>query len=232
MLEKKVVLRAEDVRREFTSGDTTVEALKGCSIEVSSGELVAIVGKSGSGKSTFANILSGLDRPTSGTVTLMGRDLAELDETEAARMRAEEIGFVLQKDNLVPSLTIAENVAAPLVMGGMKLSAALEKAHRALEEVGLAQRAEQWPAQVSGGEAQRAAVARACVSEPVIVFADEPTGALDEENGKQVQEIFRKLVLTTGAAGVIITHDLDLAAEADVVVTIANGVVVGTERKA
>ena len=231
MAEKKVVLRASGLRREFPSGDTVVEVLKGCDLEVREGEFVAIVGKSGSGKSTFANLLSGLDRPTSGTVTLLGRDLATLSETEAARMRATEIGFVLQKDNLVPSLTLAENVAAPLVMGGVKLSEALRRARAMLDEVGLSHRADQWPGQVSGGEAQRAAVARACVGEPVIVFADEPTGALDEENSRQVQEIFRKLVTTRGAAGVIITHDRDLADGADVVVTLADGTVVGTERK-
>ncbi|WP_069812640.1 ABC transporter ATP-binding protein [Streptomyces sp. TP-A0874] len=231
MAQEKVVLRAQGLRREFTSGDTVVAAVKDCSLEVSAGELVAIVGKSGSGKSTLANLLSGLDRPTAGTVTLLDRDLATLDDAEMARMRAQEIGFVLQKDNLIPSLTIEENVAAPLVMGGLKLSVALEQAREMLAEVGLDHRAGQWPGQVSGGEAQRAAVARACVVKPAIVFADEPTGALDEENGKQVQEIFHKLVSTTGAAGVIITHDLDLAAGADTVLTIAGGSVASMERK-
>ncbi|MEC4015035.1 ABC transporter ATP-binding protein [Streptomyces sp. H27-D2] len=232
MTEKKIVLRAKNVQREFVSGDTTVTALRNCSLDVSAGEFVAIVGKSGSGKSTLANCLSGLDRPTSGTVTLLDRDLATLSEAEMAGLRAKEIGFVLQKDNLIPSLTIEENVAAPLVMGGMKLSAALDRARDMLAEVGLQHRAGQWPSQVSGGEAQRAAVARACVAEPAIIFADEPTGSLDEENGKQVQEIFHKLVATTGAAGLIITHDMDLAAGADVVVTIVDGQVVSTERKA
>ncbi|TVL91487.1 ABC transporter ATP-binding protein [Streptomyces sp. SAJ15] len=232
MAENRVVLRAEKVRREFVSGDSAVEVLKGCSLEVSAGEFVAIVGRSGSGKSTLANVLSGLDRPTSGTVTLLGRDLSRLGEAEAAAMRAREIGFVLQKDNLIPSFTIEENVAAPLVMGGTKLSDALQQAREMLSEVGLSHRAKQWPGQVSGGEAQRAAVARACVVQPAIVFADEPTGALDEENGRQVQEIFHKLVSTTGAAGLIITHDRDLAAGADTVITLADGQVVATERTA
>ncbi|WFB10752.1 ABC transporter ATP-binding protein [Streptomyces sp. LX-29] len=232
MAENRVVLRAEKVRREFVSGDSAVEVLKGCSLEVSAGEFVAIVGRSGSGKSTLANVLSGLDRPTSGTVTLLGRDLSRLGEAEAAAMRAREIGFVLQKDNLIPSFTIEENVAAPLVMGGTKLSDALKQAREMLSEVGLSHRAKQWPGQVSGGEAQRAAVARACVVQPAIVFADEPTGALDEENGRQVQEIFHKLVSTTGAAGLIITHDRDLAAGADTVITLADGQVVATERTA
>ncbi|RDG38084.1 ABC transporter ATP-binding protein [Streptomyces corynorhini] len=217
------VLRAEGVSREFGSGDAVTKVLHDCDIEVLAGQTVAIVGKSGSGKSTFANCLSGLDRPTSGRITLLGQDLAELDETSMARLRAENIGFVLQKDNLVPTLNLAENVAAPLIMSGMRLSEALERAREALEEVGLGHRAGSWPGQVSGGEAQRAAVARACVNEPAIVFADEPTGALDEENGLRVQELLRVKVKERGAACVIITHDLDLASGADVVATMSAG---------
>ncbi|WP_399081995.1 ABC transporter ATP-binding protein [Streptomyces sp. BBFR2] len=219
----KLVLRGENLSREFISGDTTVTAVKNCDVEISANEFVAIVGKSGSGKSTLVNLLSGLDVPTSGTVTLLGRDLSALSEKEMAELRARHIGFVLQKDNLIPSLTISENVAAPLVMGGEKLSSALERAREILGQVGLGHRADRWPSEVSGGEAQRAAVARACVGSPAIVFADEPTGALDEENGKRVREIFRQLVAEQGAAGVIITHDMDLADEADVVITISDG---------
>jgi ABC-type lipoprotein export system ATPase subunit len=218
-----LVLRAENLHREFVSGDTTVTAVKNCNVEIRSNEFVAIVGKSGSGKSTLVNLLSGLDVPTSGTVTLLGRDLSTLGEKEMAQLRSRHIGFVLQKDNLIPSLTIEENVAAPLVMGGERLSAALRRARAILEEVGLGHRARRWPSEVSGGEAQRAAVARACVGSPAIVFADEPTGALDVENGKRVREIFRQLVAEQGAAGVIITHDLELADEADVVITISDG---------
>jgi ABC-type lipoprotein export system ATPase subunit len=217
------VLCAENLRREFVSGDTTVTALDGCDVEILANEFVAIVGKSGSGKSTLVNLLSGLDVPTAGTVTLLGRDLSTLGEPEMAELRARHIGFVLQKDNLIPSLTIEENVAAPLVMGGEKLSTALRRAREMLDEVGLGHRRERWPGEVSGGEAQRAAVARACVVRPAVVFADEPTGALDEENGRRVRELFRRLVAEQGAAGVIITHDMDLAEEADVVITIADG---------
>ncbi|WNV87146.1 ABC transporter ATP-binding protein [Umezawaea sp. Da 62-37] len=217
------VLRAEGVSREFGRGDTATQVLHDCHLEVHAGQIVAIVGKSGSGKSTFANCLSGLDRPTSGRITLLGHDLAELDEAAMARLRAEHIGFVLQKDNLVPTLNLEENVAAPLVMSGVKLSAALARARAALDEVGLSHRARSWPGQVSGGEAQRTAVARACVNEPAIVFADEPTGALDEENGLLVQELLRTMVKERGAATVIVTHDLDLAGGADVVATMTAG---------
>ncbi|ACU37501.1 ABC transporter ATP-binding protein [Actinosynnema mirum] len=224
------VLRAEGVSKEFGRGETATRVLHDCDLEVRAGQTVAIVGKSGSGKSTFANCLSGLDEPTTGTITLLGHDLAALDEPAMARLRAEHIGFVLQKDNLVPTLTLEENVAAPLIMSGTRLSAALAKARSALDEVGLAHRAGSWPGQVSGGEAQRAAVARACVNDPAIVFADEPTGALDEENGLRVQELFRAVVRERGAASVIITHDLDLAAWADVVATMTAGTVVSRAR--
>ncbi|MEO6087782.1 MAG: ABC transporter ATP-binding protein [Umezawaea sp.] len=224
------VLRARGVSREFGRGDAVTKVLHDCDLEVFAGQTVAIVGKSGSGKSTFANCLSGLDRPTTGTISLLGQDLAGLDEAKMARLRAEHIGFVLQKDNLVPTLNLEENVAAPLIMSGMRLSAALVRAREALDEVGLAHRARSWPGQVSGGEAQRAAVARACVNEPAIVFADEPTGALDEENGERVQELLRAMVKERGAANVIVTHDLDLAGWADVVVTMTAGTLVTAER--
>jgi ABC-type lipoprotein export system ATPase subunit len=224
------VLRAKGVSREFGRGDAVTKVLHDCDLEVFAGQTVAIVGKSGSGKSTFANCLSGLDRPTTGTISLLGQDLAGLDEAKMARLRAEHIGFVLQKDNLVPTLNLEENVAAPLIMSGMRLSAALVRAREALDEVGLAHRARSWPGQVSGGEAQRAAVARACVNEPAIVFADEPTGALDEENGERVQELLRAMVKERGAANVIVTHDLDLAGWADVVVTMTAGTLVTAER--
>jgi ABC-type lipoprotein export system ATPase subunit len=232
-MDTRVVLRGVNLRREFATGDTKVVALKNCSVEIPAGVMVAIVGKSGSGKSTLVHLLSGLDRPTSGTVTLLDRDLATLKEAELAAMRAHHIGFVLQKDNLIPSLTIEENVAAPLVMAGTRLSEAIKRARTVLEQVGLSHRMGQWPSQVSGGEAQRAAVARACVGEPAVVFADEPTGALDEENGLRVRKIFRQLVTERGAAGILVTHDVDLAADADITITIADGEIVSqTDRRA
>lgn len=223
---EQTVLRGEKLRREFGTGDTSLVALKDCTIEIPAGVILAIVGKSGSGKSTLIHLLSGLDQPTSGHVTFLGRDLADLPEPEKAMMRAKHIGFVLQKDNLIPSLTIEENVAAPLVMAGSRLSAALKRAREVLDQVGLENRTRQWPSQVSGGEAQRAAVARACAGHPAVVFADEPTGALDEENGRLVRKIFRQLVSERGASGILVTHDMDLAADADIVVTIADGEIV------
>ncbi|MCM6773128.1 ABC transporter ATP-binding protein [Nocardia sp. CDC159] len=223
MTDRVVVVEADTVSKDFLAGEVTVHAVQDCSVTVRSGEILAIVGKSGSGKSTLCNLLSGLDRPTKGTVQLLGRDLEAYDETEMSRLRATRLGFVLQKDNLVPSLTLAENVAAPLIFGGAKPRQALRRAEEILAEVGLEHRVSAWPSVVSGGEAQRAAVARACVGEPAIVFADEPTGALDSENGRIVMGLFRKLVTQHNSAGVIVTHDLDLVGEADHVIRLVDG---------
>lgn len=221
-----VVVSARGVSRAYGAGETTVTALAKCDLDVHAGEMLVIVGKSGSGKSTLCNIMSGVDRPTSGTVTLLGRDLSSLSDVELCDLRARKIGFILQRDNLVPWLTIEENVAAPLIFGGMGRRAALAAAREYLDITGLSHRAHCWPWLVSGGEAQRAAVARACIGEPVVVFADEPTGALDRHNGDVVRSLFRTLVKEHNAAGVLVTHDADLTADADTVVHLADGHIV------
>lgn len=222
----EIVIEGKGLTRDFTVGEDTVSAVRGCDIEVQAGKLTVIVGKSGSGKSTLCHLLSGVDRPTSGTVRILGLDVASLGDSEMARLRATAIGFVLQRDNLVPWLTIEENVAAPLIFGGMARKQALQRAGEFLDLTGLGHRAQSWPSRVSGGEAQRAAVARACVTGPAIVFADEPTGALDRQNGERVRELFRVLVSEQGAAGLLVTHDADLAADADVVIHMADGIIV------
>ncbi|WP_324196624.1 ABC transporter ATP-binding protein [Nocardia cyriacigeorgica] len=209
--------------RDFSDGESVIHVVRNCTLSVSSGEIVAIVGKSGSGKSTLCNLLSGLDTPTSGSVSLLGRNLTDYTDAEMSRIRAAQIGFVLQKDNLVTSLTLEENVAAPLIFAGTKRSEALRAARAMLDDVGLGHRLSAWPTSVSGGEAQRAAVARACVGKPAVVFADEPTGALDSENGRIVMDLFKKLVGQHESAGVMVTHDMDLAAEADRVVRLVDG---------
>lgn len=222
----EIIVEGRGVTRDFTIGETTISAVRGCDIRVPAGKLTVIVGKSGSGKSTLCHLLSGVDRPTGGTITLLGQDISTVGDLEMARLRATSIGFVLQRDNLVPWLTIEENVAAPLIFGGMKRKQALVEARQYLELTGLSHRAKSWPSLVSGGEAQRAAVARACVTKPAIVFADEPTGALDQHNGERVRELFRKLVSEQGAAGLLVTHDADLAADADVLIHMADGLIV------
>jgi lipoprotein-releasing system ATP-binding protein len=211
------------ISREYVVGETTVSALHECDIEVRAGELLAIVGKSGSGKSTLCNVLAGVDRPTAGIVTLLGRDLAALSDSEMSKLRATQVGFILQRENLVPWLTVEENVAAPLIFAGMRRRAALAAAREYLDLTGLSHRATAWPSLVSGGEAQRAAVARACIGRPAIVFADEPTGALDRQNGELVRALFRELIREQRAAGVLVTHDADLTADADTVVHMIDG---------
>lgn len=226
------VVRGHSISRDYVVGETTVSALHECDIEVRAGEMLVIVGKSGSGKSTLCNVLSGVDRPTSGTVTLLGRDISGLSDAEMSELRATQVGFILQRDNLVPWLTVEENVAAPLIFGGMRRKAALAAAREYLDLTGVGHRASSWPSRVSGGEAQRAAVARACVGKPAVVFADEPTGALDRQNGELVRALFRKLVSEQNAAGVLVTHDADLTADADTVVQMVDGRIVGApERK-
>lgn len=164
------ILRAVDVSKTYGEGDAAVHSLRSCSIELEPGTITVVVGPSGSGKSTLLHILSGLDTPTTGTVWLNGMSLSEMAEKERAHWRARDIGFVLQRDNLIPSLSIEENVAAPLILGGERRSDALDKARETLELVGLSHRAGAWPATVSGGEAQRAAVARACAGSPKLIF--------------------------------------------------------------
>jgi lipoprotein-releasing system ATP-binding protein len=217
------VVRARRISREFLVGDTSIVALHECDVDVNAGEMLVIVGKSGSGKSTLCNVLSGIDRPTSGTVKLLGHNLSTAGDSEMALLRATQIGFVLQRDNLVPWLTIEENVAAPLIFSGVSRKAALRTAREYLELTGISHRSRSWPPLVSGGEAQRAAVARACVSKPAVVFADEPTGALDQHNGVLVRELFQTLIAEHNAAGVLVTHDPDLADDADRVVHMADG---------
>lgn len=224
-----VIVTARSISREYVVGETTITALHPCDIDVQAGEMTVIVGKSGSGKSTLCNVLSGIDRPTSGTVTLLKHDLSTLSDSEMAELRATQIGFILQRDNLVPWLTIAENVAAPLIFGGASRRAALAAAHEYLDMIGLSHRATSWPSLVSGGEAQRAAVARACISKPAVVFADEPTGSLDQHNGEIVRELFRTLINEHNAAGVLVTHDADLAGDADTIVQMADGRLLAAE---
>jgi ABC-type lipoprotein export system ATPase subunit len=219
----EVVVSGRGISREFEIGDTKVQALRECDLDVHAGEMLVIVGKSGSGKSTLCNVLSGIDRPTTGRVTLLEHDLASLSDAEMSLLRATRIGFILQRDNLVPWLTIEENVAAPLIFAGTSRRKAIATARGYLERTGLAHRAKSWPSLVSGGEAQRAAVARACISNPAVVFADEPTGALDRQNGEVVRQLFQELIRQQNTAGILVTHDADLAVDADTTVHMADG---------
>ncbi len=215
-----------DVRKVHGRGDGAVVALDGVSARIAPGSFMALMGPSGSGKSTFLNVAAGLDRPTSGTVALGDTDLAGLSERRLTVLRRERIGFVFQAFNLLPSLTVAQNIALPLRLGGRRprRSTVRDVAAR----VGLERRLRDRPSQLSGGQQQRVAIARALVTRPEVVFADEPTGALDTHTGRDVLGLLREVVDQDGHTVVMVTHDPVAAAYADQVIMLADGRVVGT----
>jgi putative ABC transport system ATP-binding protein len=215
-----------DVRKVYGREERTVVALDGVSAALSSGSFTAIMGPSGSGKSTFLNVAAGLDRPTSGSVVLGNASLEQLSERRLTILRRERIGFVFQAFNLLPSLTVAQNIALPLRLGGHRprRSAVREIAAR----VGLDKRLGDRPAQLSGGQQQRVAIARALITRPEVVFADEPTGALDTRTGHEVLSLLREVVNRDGRTVVMVTHDPAAAAYADRVLLLADGRVAGT----
>ncbi len=222
------ILVGRVLRKTYGSGAAAVDAVRGVDVALRSGEVTAITGPSGSGKSTLMHLLAGLDTPTSGTVEFDGWSLADRSERELAAWRATRAGFVLQRNNLIPTLTLEENVAAPLILSGQRRAIALERARAMLTSVGLSGRTRWFPAEVSGGEAARAAIARACVGKPSVIFADEPTGALDSENGRAVLELLLRHVREGGAAALLVTHDPVVADAADRVVRIVDGRIDGS----
>jgi putative ABC transport system ATP-binding protein len=223
------VLIVENLRKSYRSGAQQLAAVKNVSFSVADGETVAIVGPSGSGKTTLLGLLAGLDRPTSGIVSLDATDLGKLSEDERARLRREKIGFVFQSFQLIPTLTARENVEVPLELRG---AATGNRARELLERVGLAGREHHYPTQLSGGEQQRVAIARAFIHQPSILFADEPTGNLDAATGARVIDLLMELNREQGTTLVLVTHDADLAARARRVIRLADGVVVSDERSA
>ena len=205
-----------------------IAVLRDVSFEIPQGEFVAIVGPSGSGKTTLLGLLAGLDAPTRGTVELDGRPFSTLDEDARARVRGEKVGFVFQSFQLVPTLTALENVQVPLELRGEPGAPA--RARELLQRVGLGDRMHHVPAQLSGGEQQRVALARAFVNRPRILFADEPTGNLDSDNGARIVELIESLNRESGSTVVLVTHDLELAARTQRVIRLADGVVVSDGR--
>ncbi len=218
------VVRAHDLARRYGEGATSVDALRGVSLEVRSGELVAVMGPSGSGKSTLMHALAGLDKPTSGTVEIAGTEITSLSDAKLTRIRREHIGFVFQFFNLLPMLTAEENVVLPLSIAG-------EKADRAwldelLEKTGLAARRSHRPAELSGGEQQRVAISRALITRPTILFADEPTGNLDSKTGGEILTLIRDSVDAYGQTTVMVTHEPRAAAIADRILFLGDGLIV------
>jgi putative ABC transport system ATP-binding protein len=218
------MLVARELTKQYRSGDTTLTALDAVSFEIPQGSYVAIVGASGSGKTTLLGLLAGLDTPTSGRVLLDGADLGALTEDQRARLRGEKVGFVFQSFQLIPTLTALENVAVPLELRGDSRASA--RAGDVLARVGLTNRADHFPAQLSGGEQQRVAIARAFANHPRVLFADEPTGNLDATTGIRVIELLETLNRESGSTVVLVSHDAQLAARAGRILRLADGRVI------
>jgi putative ABC transport system ATP-binding protein len=222
----RMLIQSRSLGREYRSGSRTLRVLSDVDLDVGAGEFVAIVGPSGSGKTTLLGLLAGLDQPTSGSIAIDGTNLGALTEDERARFRAERIGFVFQTFQLIPTLTALENVLVPLELANGSARSGRARALELLDAVGLAERVDHYPAQLSGGEQQRVAIARAFSNRPGILFADEPTGNLDADTGGTVIDLLVSLHAREGSTMVLVTHDPALAARASRVVTLRAGRVV------
>ncbi len=223
------MIELKDIYKIYGDGDGEIRALDGVSLTINQGEFVAIVGQSGSGKSTCMNIIGCLDVPTSGQYHLNGVDVSTMKDDELAKVRNKMIGFIFQQYNLIPKLSVLENVELPLIYRGMSPKERHERALNALERVGLKDRAKKMPSQLSGGQQQRVSIARALAGDPSLMLADEPTGALDSKTGKEVLE-FLKNLNEQGNTIVMITHDNNIASQAKRIVRIQDGKIISDER--
>jgi putative ABC transport system ATP-binding protein len=218
------MLIAREVTKEYMSGEQKIAVLRDVSFTIEQGAFVAIVGPSGSGKTTLLGLLAGLDTPTRGTVVLDDSDLTKLSENDRARLRGDKVGFVFQSFQLIPTLTAQENVQVPLELRGS--AGAVDRARELIDRIGLTGRGHHFPTQLSGGEQQRVAIARAFANSPKILFADEPTGNLDNATGHRIFELLQSLNSEGGSTVVLVTHDISLASRASRIIRLLDGAVV------
>jgi putative ABC transport system ATP-binding protein len=226
--QSEIAIRAVRLARTFEVGETAVEALRGIDLEVARGQFVALVGPSGSGKSTFLNLVGGLDRPTEGELWVDGVELSASKEKALTDHRRRRVGFVFQGFNLLPRLTARENVAVPLLFVGVPERERLDRAAELLNRVGLGDRLDHRPTQLSGGEQQRVAIARALIGRPAIILADEPTGNLDSTTGGEIMALLRQLNRAQGVTLLLVTHDAEAASFADRIVRLRDGQLVSS----
>ena len=225
------LIAAQGVTRAFGSGDQRVVALQEVSLDIFTGEFLAVTGRSGSGKTTLLNLLAGLDQPTAGQVLFDGQDLSAISENDLVELRRHKIGFVFQSFGLMPLLSAFENVELPLHIGGVSWRERRRRALEALELVGLEPRSRHRPYELSGGEQQRVAIARALVSNPQVVFADEPTGELDSNTGSAISEILREITSQRGVTVIAASHDLHIAQISSRVIELADGELASSEEQ-
>ncbi|MCO6496236.1 MAG: ABC transporter ATP-binding protein [Chitinophagaceae bacterium] len=218
------MIHLEEIRKSYFLGKQELKVLKGISLEIFKNEYVALMGPSGSGKSTLMNILGCLDSPTSGRYVLNNQDVSKMDDNDLADIRNKEIGFVFQQFNLLPRMTAAENVALPMIYGGVSKKERMERAMEMLERVGLADRSHHKPNELSGGQNQRVAIARALVNNPSIILADEPTGNLDSKTSVEIMHIFDK-IQAEGNTVVLVTHEEDIAQFAHRIIRLRDGII-------
>jgi putative ABC transport system ATP-binding protein len=232
-LKNSIAIRTENLCRHYRMGEALIRAVDGISVQIVSGEFVALLGTSGSGKSSFLNLIAGLDRPTSGTVVVQQTDLAKLSREELAKYRLHTVGMVFQSFNLIPSMTLLENVELPLRFAEVDRSKREGLAKQALERVGLSARLRHRPTELSGGEQQRASLARALINQPQFLLADEPTGNLDSQTGTEIMNFIREFNETLGMTIIMVTHERTLAERyASRMIFLADGKLIGDQSQA
>jgi len=226
----RAVMQASDLWKLYASGESTVQAVKGVNVNIGEGEMIAIMGPSGCGKTTLLNVLSGIDEPTSGLVTIDDKSLFTVSDNERSRMRAEYLGFIFQDFNLLPVLSAVENVELPLLLLGKSAGEARSTALDALSAVGLGDRSEHRPSELSGGQQQRVAIARAIVHNPSVILCDEPTGNLDSATSASVMNLLKSINEKMGTTFLLVTHDSDVAAQCSRVLHMEDGEIVSDTR--